>query len=367
VNITTKAPRDSLGGFFRATAGELNTRSMDLRVALKLGDGWYAKALAGSATRATSRSRAIPTRNRFRSIPSTACSSVSSTACPPRSRSSSTSKTRSASRGLRVDKYLQDDSLLSFEAGYSTISGPVFQTGIGRVQNLDSNRPFYRFGYASKHWNVLGHYSSRDGDQANLVQALVVNYQLKTQETRYGVEAQGNWNFDGTKGRFVIGAAYTRENVNSINEDTGKQTVIWEPVTTNREALFTQVDWSANKYLKLVFAGRVDWSTLHKAYFSPKAALVYNINSTNSLRITYNRRSRSPTTPSSSCTPPFRTSRSGGSSARSVSRRSSTSRSIAGSTTSSSRSWRWATTTSSWKKPRRSSSATAGCSGTRSS
>jgi outer membrane receptor protein involved in Fe transport len=112
---------------------------------------------------------------------------------------------------------------------------------------------------------------------------------LKTQETRYGVEAQGNWNFDGTKGRFVIGAAYTRENVNSINEDTGKQTVIWEPVTTNREALFTQVDWSANKYLKLVFAGRVDWSTLHKAYFSPKAALVYNINSTNSLRITYNR------------------------------------------------------------------------------
>ena len=36
------------------------------------------------------------------------------------------------------------------ETGISTIKGPVLQTGIGRAQILDAERPFFRFNYADE-------------------------------------------------------------------------------------------------------------------------------------------------------------------------------------------------------------------------
>ena len=62
---------------------------------------------------------------------------------------------------------------MSFEGGVSNIKGPVFQTGIGRVQILSAERPFYRASWSNPHWNVLAHHSSRRGDQVNLTKDLV--------------------------------------------------------------------------------------------------------------------------------------------------------------------------------------------------
>ena len=307
VNITSKAPRNSLGGLARFTTGELHTLSLDVRQAFKVGGGWYGKVLAGlknSGDFTVSRNPFGPDGVEFTSDDirapeySAFCLRVGEKDCLPEERTlsrmeydGSLAPARDEIRygAARFDKYLTDTSVLTFEAGASNIKGPVFQTGIGRVQNLDSQRPFARFAYSDPHWSVLGHYTSRDGHQQNLVKALVVDYDLDTQDKRYGVEAQGHWNFLADSLRFVIGAAYTGENVDSLNTTTGKQTVVYEPVRANRQAVFTQLDWRANEHFKLVFAGREDWSTLHTPQFSPKAAVVYSINPTNSIRLTYNR------------------------------------------------------------------------------
>ena len=307
VNITSKAPKTSLGGLARVTIGELRTRGLDVRHAFKMGDGWYGKVLGGmkdSSDFTVSRDPFGPDGVEFTGDDirqpeySTFCLRIGEKNCLAEERNlsriqydDSWAHARDEIRygALRIDKYLTDSSLLTFEGGSSFIKGPVFQTGIGRVQNLNSERPFFRFSWSDPHWNVLGHYTSRDGHQQNLVKALVVDYNLDTQDKRYGAEAQGHWNFLNDSIRFVIGGAYTVEGVDSRDPDTGRQTVVYQPIHTNRQAIFTQLDWRANEHFKLVFAAREDWSTLHTPQFSPKAAIVYSINPANSIRLTYNR------------------------------------------------------------------------------
>jgi outer membrane receptor protein involved in Fe transport len=148
---------------------------------------------------------------------------------------------------------------------------------------------------------VLGHWASRTGDQANLTDALIANYALISDTERYGAEAQGNWNFKAEKLRWVVGAAYTREELDTgcdIPFDPfgttaaqcppGEQTVLLRAITNNRQAIFTQLDWKINDHFKAVFAGRSDWNELHSTQFSPKAAFVYSINPQHSFRATYN-------------------------------------------------------------------------------
>ena len=308
VNITTKAPRDSMGTMLRLTTGELDTKNVDFRWAGKLGRGWFSKVTAGvknSGDFSISRNPDGPD-----GLSSTAddlpfpeyhliepegeethwCLLIGETDCLPKERTLFREQDNDIQFGaVRLDKYLADDSILTFEAGISDIAGPVFQTGIGRVQNLDSQRPFFRANYASQHWNVLAHYASREGNQANLTRALLVNFELLTDTERYGVEAQGNWNFGGDRGRFVIGAAHTEESVDTSDPATGRQTVVYQAINTNRQAVFSQLDWKVNDHIKFVFAGRVDKNTLHDTQFSPKAAMVYSINPMNSVRFTFNK------------------------------------------------------------------------------
>ncbi|HEX6850854.1 MAG TPA: TonB-dependent receptor, partial [Candidatus Polarisedimenticolaceae bacterium] len=289
VNITSKAPKDSLGGLFRTTFGELNSRGVDFRQAFQFGDGWYAKVLAGfkdSGDYSISRNPDVVVAPEYSEF----CLLVGETDCLPGERTLPREQDNEIRFGaVRVDRYFSDKVLLTAEIGLSTIKGPVFQTGIGRVQNLDSKRPFYRLNFSSPHWNVLAHYTSREGEQVNMVKALVVGYELTTDDQRWGVEAQGNWKFSGDRVRFAIGAAHTEERVDTYDRSLGRQTVLWEPIETNRQAIFSQLDWSANTHFKFVFAGRLDKSTLHETQFSPKAAAVWNINSENSMRLTYNR------------------------------------------------------------------------------
>ena len=288
VNITTKAPRDSLGSLLRLTTGELSSRSVDFRRADELGRGWYSKAIAGfknSGDFSISRNIAVAPEPEY----SEYCMLIGERDCLPEEKVLFREQDVDITYGsLRFDKYLQNDSVFSFEAGVSNIEGPVFQTGIGRVQNLDSQRPFFRFNYATDHWNVLGHYTKRKGDQVNLTRALLVNFELKTDDERYGVEVQGNWNYLDEKLRFVIGAAHTEERVDTENPFTGLQTVVYEPISTNRQAVFSQLDWRASEKIKFVAAGRFDRSTLHDTQFSPKAAMVYSMTPKHSMRFTYN-------------------------------------------------------------------------------
>ena len=299
INITTKAPRDSQGTQVNVTAGDLDTLSVDLRRAAPIGRGWYYKLTAGakaSGDFTVSRNPDGPD-----SVPGTAddlpqpeysefCMLIGERDCLPTEKTLFREQDNDIVFGsLRLDKYLGDDGLLTFEAGATDIEGPVFQTGIGRVQNIDSQRPFYRFAFAAPRWNVLAHHTRREGHQVNLTKDLRVNFDLDTDDTRYGAEAQGHWNFFGEKMRLVVGGAYTEERVDTADQDTGLQTVVYRPIETDRQALFSQFDWKVGDHFKVVFAGRVDWNTLHETQFSPKAAAVYSVNRNHSMRFTFNK------------------------------------------------------------------------------
>ncbi len=304
VNITTRPPKTSPGGLARFTGGELDTVGLDVRHTAELGKGWWGKLLAGFKDSGDFTVSRNPDVTRSPEYLETAPSSVSLSAgepveycllvgesdCLPAERTLIREQDDAIRFGaLRLDKYFDNGSLFTIETGASVIKGPVFQTGIGRVQNVRSQRPFYRLNWSNDRWNVLGHYTSRDGDQVNLVQELRFDYELITQEQRYGLEGQGKWDFGGKRGRFVVGGSWTKEHVDSKNPDTGRQTVLYQPISSHREALFSQLDWSLNERIKLVGAGRVDRSTLHDTQFSPKAAVVFNLNQSNSVRLTYNR------------------------------------------------------------------------------
>lgn len=288
INITSKAPRDSIGSLLRATGGELESHGMDFRRAAEIGNGWYYKVLAGfkrSGDFAVGRNEDVVDQPEYSEF----CMLIGETDCLPAEKSLFRDQDNDINYGsLRFDKYLTDDKLLTFEAGISNIKGPLFQTGIGRVQTIEAERPYYRVAYSAPRWNFLAHYAGRKGDQVNLTRDLIVNFELISDTVRYGFEGQANWNFFDEKLRLVVGVAHTEESVDTVNPATGGQTVVYEPIETDRQAVFSQLDYKVNDRFKLVFAGRVDQNTLHDTQFSPKAAAVYSFNARNSVRMTYN-------------------------------------------------------------------------------
>ena len=308
VNITTKAPRDNIGTLVRVSGGGLDSNSMDFTSSARVHGGWYSKVTAGfknSGDFTVSRNPLGPDNventlddlafPEYQLIEAPGeetpwCPLAGEVDCLPKEKTLLREQDDDIRYGsVRFDKYMPGDQMLTIEAGVSVIKGPVFQTGIGRVQNLSSTRPFYRIAWSNPHWNVLAHHSRREGNQVNLTQDLVdVLDDLITDTSRQGIEGQGHWNFKGGRGRFVIGAAHTEEKLDTYSDAIGGQTVLYEPLRSDRQAVFSQVDWKVNEKFKLVFAGRVDESTLHDTQFSPKAAGVWSIDKNNSIRLTFN-------------------------------------------------------------------------------
>ncbi len=281
--VTSKAPRYSRGGLLRVTGGELHTFNADGRWAGGLGSGVYLKALAGarlSGDYAVSRRGAAEY-----SVP---CTTRGQTDCLPQeavplAREDDDDVFFGA---LRIDKHLASGMVLTGEGGYSDIAGPVFQTGIGRVQVVDARRPWARVNWNAEHFNLLAYYNGRD---ARRQLALSSGANLRLDEDAYRVEGQTNWSFAADKLRLVAGASVSWTKIDSLDEATNRQTLLFEPVESDQQAVFGQVDWRITDKLKLVGAARGDWSSLHESQFSPKASVVYSFASGHSARATFNR------------------------------------------------------------------------------
>jgi outer membrane receptor protein involved in Fe transport len=147
LNVKTKTPRDSLGGKVRYTVGELDTQRTEFRQASALGRGWYLKAIGGYHRSSDfTRSRVETTEY--------------APATMPRDLVALTlGKDRLEFGGLRVDKYLPSERLLTFEAGTAHEQGPVTLSPLARSQATDVDQPWFRFTTASPRWNVLAYYT----------------------------------------------------------------------------------------------------------------------------------------------------------------------------------------------------------------
>ncbi len=283
LNVTSRAPRYSQGGLLRVTGGELDTINADGRWAGGLGGGTYVKVLAGSRNTGD-----YTVSRRGAAEYSVPCTATRRTDCLPQEAVplARVSDDDVYFGSLRLDHHLDNGMVLTAEGGYADIAGPTFQTGIGRVQVVDARRPWARVNWNADRFNLLAYYNGRD---ARRQLALSSGRNLRLDEDAYRVEGQTNWSLAGGRVRVVGGASASWTTIDSLDKATGQQTLLFEPVDSNQQALFAQVDWKLTDKLKLVGAARGDWSTLHDAQFSPKASLVYSVTPSHSLRVTFNR------------------------------------------------------------------------------
>lgn len=282
LNMTSKQPRYSKGGLFRLTGGELNTVNLDFRLAEELGDDWYVKVVGGLR----SSGDFTVSRQGFAEY-SVPCASSGQTDCLPQEPAKLARENNDDIHfgGVRLDKYLSNGMALTMEGGYADIAGPVFQTGIGRVQLVDVKRPWARFNWNAERFNLLAYYSGRKADK-QLALSSGSNLALDSYNVHF--EGQTNWSLAADRVSVVAGASYRHTDIDSRDPATGRQTLMFQPVTSDQGAVFGQADWKINDKWKVVFAGRFDESTLHDPQFSPKASLVYNLDPSSSLRFTYN-------------------------------------------------------------------------------
>jgi outer membrane receptor for ferrienterochelin and colicins len=270
LNMTTKMPRDTAGGRLMLSGGDLSTRRADLRHAGGLGNELYYRVVAGyqqSDDWALSRNVAVE---------------YPGLRLEGRALELNDVNTRFA--GLRLDKHFANTNVFTVEGGYSTIEGPVFQTGIGRVQVTDSKRPWGRLNYNMPHWNFGGYYDSR---RAKNQIALSSGAGLFEDSHNLHAEVQTNWGFMKDRTRIVLGAAYNDQDVDTAN-DAGVQTLMAAAHSERQQSVFGQGDFDITTNLKFVAAARWDDSTLHDPQFSPKGALVFNVGA-HTFRYGYNR------------------------------------------------------------------------------
>jgi outer membrane receptor protein involved in Fe transport len=282
LNITTKPPREYRGSVTRLTYGEVATVNIDLRSAWEIGRGWYGK-VAGAIR--TSRDFSVSRTNGVEYTHP--CPRGGSGDCLP---VEAVPLARTTDRiylgSMRFDKHLTAGSIVTFEGGDAKVAGPVVQTGIGRVQLLDVSRPWARVNVHTDRRNVLVYYSGR---RASKQRALGSGSNLALKSDRLRVEAQEGWSAKDARLRAVLGTSAGVERNDSVDPESGRQTLLFKPVGSNQGAAFGQIDWDVRHKLRVVFGSRVDANSLHPIQVSPKAALVYALTQHDTIRLTYSR------------------------------------------------------------------------------
>ena len=288
INMTTKAPRDSLGGRVKLSGGELSTIRADLSVSTALGNDWYARATVGTLeSDDLAQSRVDLNGDGIAQVGS----EVEYAGLALENQALVRDKNEAIWGSVRVDKNFEGGSALSLEAGYSEFeAGGTAVTGIGRVQATSSERPFFRLNFNSEHWNFHAYRNERDAEDSRSLSSGAPLY-LFSDKTEF--ELQANAGFAGGKGRVIGGISYGEENFDSTNPQ-GAQTLVFSEVEADYEAIFGQVEYDFTDKLRGVLSLRFDDSNLYDSQTSPRIALVYAVSPKHTLRANYGEAFQSP-------------------------------------------------------------------------
>ncbi|MFC2167300.1 TonB-dependent receptor [Acidobacteriota bacterium] len=279
LNVTTKSPRYSQGGYVRFSIGEMSMGLLDLRYAGKLGKDWYFSVHGGYTT-----SKDF-TVSRLESVEYPGLT-MDVVPLP-------LEKYKRLSAKIRLDKHFASGSILTFETSTFNSEGMTISYG-GRLTYLDTPSLKARINFKSKHWNIHVYGWSNDFEGVYLNSGSP----LYTGGYRMHGEVLGFTDIAKEKGRIVGGLSVRTEQVDSANNE-GIQTAFSEVINSQMGALFGQLDYNFTEKLKVVLAGRLDLSSLHKTpQFSPKASVMYTFNPGHSLRVSYNQAFLTPTYPS---------------------------------------------------------------------
>jgi outer membrane receptor protein involved in Fe transport len=197
---------------------------------------------------------------------------------------------RSLYGGARVDLNFENGSVWANEGGWTRVENEIFITGIGRVQVNGANRPWFRSEYASDRFNEMGWYSGRRSSETdedgNNQTALASGAQLRETSDIFHIEGQTNWSALQDRFQLVLGASNRW-----ISIDTDG-TLMEEKKEDTISSVFGQLEYAIHPMLTALVAARWDRFSVLEAdenEVSPKAAIVFKPNSSNSVRVTFNR------------------------------------------------------------------------------
>ena len=288
LNMTTKGPRQSPGGRLTLTGGDLNTRRADIRHAGGFGNEVYYRVAGGyqqSDDFAKSRNVSVEY-----TVPCTTTGQINCLRREPVPLELTEVAIRFGS--LRFDKHFANTSVFTAEGGYATIEGPIFQTGIGRVQVTDVERPWARLNYNTLHWNLGTYYDARVAERQIAMASgsgiLPGTPGLWEDSNNLHAELQTNWGFLAEdRVRLIGGVAWNKQEVDT-SDPNGFHTLMDAAHDETQQSAFGQVEFDVTDSLKLVGAARYDDSTLHEPEFSPKGAVVVNFARNHTIRYGYN-------------------------------------------------------------------------------
>jgi outer membrane receptor for ferrienterochelin and colicins len=291
LNMTTKQPRLTPGGRLLVSGGDLNTQRADVRHAGGFGGEWYYRLTGGyQQSDDFTRSRNV---NVEYTVP---CGGLVSVNCLPREPAPlALTEDKITFGGVRLDKHFANTSVLTMEGGYSTIEGPTFQTGIGRVQVTDVERPWLRANFNTNHWNLSAYRDARlakrqvalaSGSGVNPASTAPGTTGLWEDSSNLHAEVQTNWGLFNNRSRVVGGVAWHKQQVDT-SDPFGFHTLMDSEKEETQKSAFGQLEFDVTNNLKLVGAGRWDDSTLHEAEFSPRAGAVYTFAQNHSIRYGY--------------------------------------------------------------------------------
>ena len=211
----------------RYTAGELGTQRIEFRQASALGRDWYLKAVGGYH-----RSGDF-TRSRVETAEYAPATLPRDLVAP------TLGKVRLSFGSLRIDKYTTPERLLTFELGTAHEEGPVTLSPLARIQATDVDQPWFRFNLAAPRWNVLAYYT---GNRLDGTRNLTANSLLYIRASHIAVEAQGNRQFAGARGRVIAGVEFGGQTVDSADPN-GAQTAYDRKRSTKYGSVFGQIEY----------------------------------------------------------------------------------------------------------------------------
>ena len=302
INMTTLSPRESQGTKMSVSGGELESFRVDGRYAAVFGEGRFGFRLnAGYSTNDTwTRSRtAVDSLDLSREYAEAGVEIGKSSfeAIPLKGQTLGAGRVAEGDRDPitttygsgRLDYYLDNGGVVTFEGGASNARNETYVTGIGRVQVLEGFKPYGRLAYDSDRLNIFGYWNRRETKQPQV--SLASGAPLFETSDIFHVEAQGNTDFMDGQGRAIFGASFRQYNVNTDGS-------LMAPADDDRSdkiySAYAQLEYRLSDQVRLVGAARYDEGDLFDGQFSPKMGLVFSPSPNHSFRATVNRAFQTP-------------------------------------------------------------------------
>ncbi len=297
INIISPAPRDVTGSKVSFAGGELNTMRGDLRhsrvfganqqfglranLGISRSQDWHtARTNIGDFEReyaATIDTSSFPVRTPAPGFEVLPLNGQTVAGIPGTARGQP-DPVENIYGSTRLDYYRASGAIATLEGGAARASNQLFMTNVGRFQVDRAWRPWARAAWSDKRFSAMGWYSGRSSDQHSLASGAPI----QEKSSLLQVESQWNGLTLGGRMRYVLGASYRRNLVDS------EGTLVAAADDARNDWLggtFGQVTFGFTPTLRLVVGGRADASNLFNSQFSPKAAMVYTPSENQALRI----------------------------------------------------------------------------------